>query len=51
MEKKVLEILELRLKEDGTVYSNEEKTAMLLKLIEKACMQYNIKRIYRGSSY
>jgi hypothetical protein len=51
MEQKVLEILELGLKEDGTFYSNEEKTAMLLTLIEKACKQYNIRRIYNGSLY
>jgi hypothetical protein len=36
MEQKVLDIVELGLKEDGTFYSSKEKTAMILKLIEQA---------------
>ena len=36
MEQKVLDILELGHKEDGTFYSDKEKTAMILKLIEQA---------------
>ena len=36
MEQKVLDIVDLGLKEDGTFYFSKEKTAMLLKLIKQA---------------
>ena len=50
MEQKVLDILELGHKEDGTFYSDKEKTAMILKLIEQA-YDDAIKAVYISFDY